>query len=115
MWGLNEKARVFIYLGASDMRRGINGLSVLVEHELKGDLAAGDLFVFSNRSRNIIKILYWARSGFCLWQKKLEKDSFKWPTKEEELLGVDQTALEWLLEGLDIDQAHEYLSSPKTV
>lgn len=115
MWGIGADARVFLCLGATDMRRAINGLSIMVEQELEADLAQGDLFVFCNRSKTIVKILYWAGNGFCLWQKNLESNRFKWPMKEEDLMRIDQMALEWLLEGLDIEQAHEKLLPPTMV
>ena len=68
-----------------DFRKGINGLSVLVEEQLIHNPFSGQLFVFINRRRDKIKILYWERAGFCLWQKRLEQERFKWP---EHLEGV---------------------------
>lgn len=65
--------RVYLALGNTDMRKAINGLSVLVEGNLSLNPFSGHLFVFTNRRRNILKILYWDRNGFCLWQKRLEK------------------------------------------
>ena len=88
------------------MRKQIQGLSMLIEEHLEGRAFSGDLFVFSNRSRNIVKILYWAENGFALWQKRLERDRFTWPENEKDVLEIDQNALGWLLKGLDIDQAH---------
>ena len=71
--------RVYLALGSTDLRKAINGLSVLVEQAMGLDPFSGDLFVFCNRRQNIIKILYWDRNGFCLWQKRLEKQFFTWP------------------------------------
>ena len=76
---LSETGQVYLALGHTDMRKSINGLSILVEQALDLSPFSGDLFVFCNRQRRIIKILYWDRNGFCLWQKRLEKDRFKWP------------------------------------
>lgn len=115
MWGLNENARVYLCLGVTDMRRSINGLSAIVEHELSGQLSDGDLFVFCNRAKTIVKLLYWDRNGYCLWQKRLEKFRFKWPLASEEQVEVDRQALTWLLQGLDIRQAHERLSKPMAI
>ena len=109
MWHVSADARVFLALDAADMRKAINGLSLLVEQELEGQLFSGDLFVFSNRSRKLVKILYWSPSGFCLWMKRLEAQRFRWPANETEVLQVGQRELAWLLEGLDIHQAHETL------
>ena len=54
-----------------------------------------------NRRRSIVKVLYWDRSGFCLWQKSLEKEKFRWPPSARAVLELDIRELEWLLEGLD--------------
>ena len=74
MWHVSDSARVFLALGATDMRKAANGLAFLVEHELGGALFSGDLFAFCNRARDLVKILYWSRNGLCLWSKRLEKD-----------------------------------------
>jgi len=89
-------------MGSTDMRKAINGLSILVEHRLALDPFSGHLFVFCNRRRTVIKVLYWDRNGFCLWQKRLEKHFFKWPQSREQVLQIDTRQLAWLLEGLDI-------------
>ncbi len=57
---------VYIALGATDMRKSVNGLSLLVEEQFELDLFSGSLFAFCNRNRNIVKILYWAGNGFCI-------------------------------------------------
>ena len=67
--------------GAPHNRKGINGLAVLVEEALHHDPFSEQLFVFCNRTRDKIKILYWERNGFCLWQKRLERARFKWPRR----------------------------------
>lgn len=110
MLQIGSNARVFIAVGPTDMRKSINGLSILVEAELDGELFGGDYFVFCNRAKSIIKILYWDRSGFCLWQKTLDKGRYHWPMNEQDLMRVRAEELMWLLEGLDIAQAHERLN-----
>ena len=101
--------RVYLALGSTDMRKSINGLSIMVEQAMELNLFSGDLFVFCNRRRNIIKILYWDRNGFCLWHKRLEQDRFKWPKSEQEVMAIDQSQLQWLLYGFDIADAHKQL------
>ena len=101
--------KVYLALGATDMRKSINGLAILVESMLGKDLFQGDLFVFCNRPKNRIKILYWDKNGFCLWLKRLEEDRFRWPQTEEEVLEIERPALDWLLAGLDLAQAHQRL------
>jgi len=107
-----EGIRVFLALGATDMRKSINGLSALVSHFMGMNPLSGHLFVFTNKQKNMIKILYWDRNGFCLWHKRLEKDCFKWPESEKEVLSVSHRELMWLIDGLDIRHvtAHQRLS-----
>jgi transposase len=104
--------KVYLALGVTDMRKSINGLSIIVESHFELDPFSGHLFVFSNRRRNIMKILYWDRNGFCLWHKRLEKHYFKWPETKEDMITIGQRELMWLIEGLEIEQkdAHEGLS-----
>jgi transposase len=105
------QVRVFLAAGHTDMRKSINGLSILVSRLLEMDPLSGHLFVFSNRRRNMVKILYWDRNGFCLWQKRLEKQFFRWPKDKSEVFEIDHRQLGWLLEGLEIcqQQAHARL------
>jgi transposase len=109
MWQIDKRARVYLALGVTDMRKGLHGLAALVESELEGQLFSGDLFVFSNRQRNFVKILYFHRNGLCCWMKKLAKHRFHWPNSDEELREIRKHELAWLLDGLDISQAHEKL------
>jgi len=101
MLNADSAPRVFIVLGATDMRKAINGLSIMVADHLEMDAFSGSLFVFCNSGRTIIKILYWDRNGFCLWQKRLEKHRFAWPESREDVLEMDSRKLRWLLDGLD--------------
>jgi transposase len=101
--------RVFLAAGVTDMRKSINGLSALVERDMDLNPFAGDLFVFCNRRRNMIKILYWDQNGFALWHKRLEKHRFHWPASAEEAVCLKAKELEWLLAGLDYSHAHEQL------
>ncbi len=106
---LPADTKVFLALGATDMRKAINGLSVIVSEQMQLDIFSGHLFVFCNRSRTILKILYWDKNGFCLWQKRLEKDRFKWPETQEDVVDITSRELSWLIAGLDIHQAHKPL------
>jgi len=100
--------RVHLALGSTDMRKAINGLSIMVE-TMGLDPFCGDLFVFCNRPRTMIKILYWDRNGFCLWHKRLEKHCFKWPEAAEQVVMIGAEQLAWLLAGLDFTSAHKRL------
>lgn len=105
---LQSHTRVFLALGATDMRKSINSLSMLVEAALDLDLFSGHLFVFCNRRHTMLKVLYWDRNGFCLFAKRLEKHHFKWPHREEEVMEVGARELGFLLEGLDINSIHPH-------
>ena len=100
---------VYLVLGATDMRKSINGLSVIVSQQIQADIFSGNMFVFCNRLRTILKILYWDKNGFCLWQKRLEKDQFKWPENSHEVEKISSGELSWLVAGLNIFQAHKPL------
>jgi transposase len=94
---------VYLCKIAVDFRKGINGLSVLVESTLLLSPFSEHLFVFVNKSRDKIKILYWEKSGFCLWQKRLEKETFKWPRyRQEAVISLTGQQLNWLLDGYDL-------------
>lgn len=102
---------VYICSKPVDFRKGMGSLAVLVEAQLKLDPFAEAVFVFSNRRFNAIKLLYWERNGFCLWQKRLEKDRFVWPKpntnhKDTSAATVSLTIqqLEWLLAGFDVNR-----------
>lgn len=103
--------QVYLALGVTDMRKSIDGLALLVSEQLGLNPLGGHFFAFSNRRRTMVKILYWDRNGFCLWQKRLEKERFRWPRCREEVLTVGRRELAWLLDGLELEQqrAHKKL------
>ena len=75
------------------MRNSIDGLSVMVQSLMGQNPFAGDLFVFSNRYHNLIKILYWHTNGFCLWMKRLERGRFKWPSPTADFFCISEGAV----------------------
>jgi len=92
----NELPAVYLCQDIVDFRKGINGLAVLVEEALQHDPFSEQLFVFCNHKRDKIKILYWERNGFCLWQKRLERARFKWPRKiASEVITLTGHQLNW--------------------
>ena len=98
-----EIEQVYLYQAPIDFRKSINGLSVLVEQELQLNPFGRALYVFINRKRNKIKVLYWHRNGFCLWLKRLEAEKFAWLRETETstpMISIHE--LEWLLEGFDL-------------
>ena len=108
----SPSVQVYLYLEPVDMRKSIDGLALLVESELALSPMSEALFVFCNRGRDKIKMLYWERNGFVLWYKRLEKHRFKWlkPTDTASLC-IDGYQLNLLLDGLDIfnNKPHETL------
>lgn len=101
-----------VYLSAtpSDMRKGINGLSVAVQSVLEENPLSGHVFVFYNHARNKVKCLYYDRNGFALWYKVLERGRFSIPraTKSAPTVQLEIRELQWLLAGLDIDKLHPH-------
>jgi len=96
--------RVLIHREPVDMRRGINGLCELVALAEMGELPSGkNLFVFAGKRRDSIKVLYFDKSGFCLWQKRLEQAKFPWPKKfTETTVNLTPEQFAWLLDGYDV-------------
>jgi len=97
------EVEVYLCREPVDFRKAINGLSIVVEESLGLDPFAERLYVFRNRKRDRLKVLYWERSGFVLWQKRLEKDRFPWPDGETEgVVTMTGRELNWLLDGIDL-------------
>lgn len=92
--------RVYLACGATDLRKGIDGLSVLVKEGFELDPFSTSLFVFCNRKKDKIKCLYWDHNGFWLVQRRLERGRFDWPQDEKEVMGISYRQLRWLLDGL---------------
>ena len=109
MMNFPSDTKVYLSLGTTDMRKAINGLSVIVSEQMQLDIFSSNLFVFCNRTQTILKILYWDKNGFCLWQKRLEKDHFKWPKTSDDVMNITSRELSWLVDGLNINQAHKPL------
>ena len=82
------------------MRKSFDGLCGLVRQELGEDPLSGSLFVFCNRRRNMVKLLYWDRDGFALWFKRLEKGRFSLPAIPASDYRIDRRELVLLLEGV---------------
>ena len=97
----NDLPDIMLCTQPIDFRKGIVGLAALVEDSLEVSPFGGKLFVFTNRRRDKVKVLYWERSGFCMWQKRLEKERFHW-IKGSGVVTITGQQLNWLLDGYDI-------------
>ena len=93
--------RVWIATGHTDMRRGMNGLSLQVQQGLKRDPHAGDLFVFRGKRGDLIKILWHDALGMSLYAKRLERGKFIWPSTVGEAVTISSAQLGYMLEGID--------------
>jgi transposase len=110
-----KKVRVFILPGHTDMRKSSGSLAVLVDREMKHDPFSGSLFGFCNRKRNLLKFVYWELNGFCLWQKRLEKQKFPWPQDGAEAAEITKEELDWLLVGIDFWHRHQRMNFSKII
>ncbi|RDH44057.1 IS66 family insertion sequence element accessory protein TnpB [Zooshikella ganghwensis] len=107
---------VYLHREFVDFRKSINGLSMIVEANLQLSPFSTALFVFCNRRRDKLKVLYWDKTGFCLWYKRLEKAKFKWPKKHEQnAIHLTTEQFNWLLRGFDISQFKPHPSLEFTV
>ena len=99
-----SSVRIFLCTSPTDMRRGFDRLAETVRSSLGHDPLDGSLFVFRSRGGDRLKILYWDKDGFCLWYKRLEEGTFRFPAAEPGLAGVEIKASEMamLLEGIDL-------------
>jgi transposase len=101
MFGKFSEVKIYVKPGATDFRKSINGLAVMAEETMKQEAMSGNFFIFCNKSRNRMKVLYWDRNGFCLWMKRLEENKFPWPNSEEEAREISREEFSWLLRGID--------------
>lgn len=110
MLKLDSFQAVHLHRDPVDFRKSIDGLAAIVQQEMKLDVFAPQLFLFCNRQRTKLKVLYWDSTGFALWYKRLERDKFIWPRRHEcEAIRINAQQLEWLLGGYDVwrMKAHE--------
>jgi len=110
-----NKINIMIRPGSVDFRKQIDGLVLLVEKDFKISVFSNCLFVFCSNDRKKIKVLYWDKNGFCLWQKRLEKDKFPWPKNQEDAKEITFSEFKMLLEGIDFFKAHKKLNYEKVI
>jgi transposase len=105
---LPASVRVYLCLSPCDMRRSFDGLHALVRDHLQLDAFAGHLYLFANKRRDRLKLLYWDRSGFAIWAKRLEAGTFAIPCGEPGAKRLEITVEELgaLLSGINLEQAN---------
>lgn len=109
----SDTCPIYLHRDPVDFRKAINGLAVIVSEYMSLSPYEPALFVFCNRNRTQLKVLYWDDTGFALWQKRLERDKFKWPRRDLlATVAISSEQWSWLLRGFDIAQfkPHKRLS-----
>jgi len=104
-----SKVRIFIRPGNTDLRKAVNGLGVIIEEQMKGEVFSGNIYLFCNRDRKLLKALWWDRNGFWLSQKRLEKEKYPWPLTSDDVRELSGEELSMLLRGIDFFKAHKTL------
>ena len=97
-----NRVKVFFYGSPCDMRKSFHGLTGLVKNVLQADPLSGYIFVFVNRRGNYLKSLYWDRTGYCIWAKRLEAGNFISDWRNVRNQEMDFTQLKLMLEGIEI-------------
>ena len=104
-----SKARIYLRPGRTDLRKAVNGLAGIIEQQMGGQPFDGNVYLFCNRERKLLKAVYWQKNGFWLCQKRLEKDKFPWPQTNEAARELSEEELLMLLAGIDFFKAHKNL------
>lgn len=110
MLNVPSSVKIFLAIDACDMRKSFNGLQAVAKDQLHEDPCSGALFLFSNKRRNRLKILYWDGTGLWVLGKRLEKGRFSWPRGVDEKngkLNLNRRALALLLEGVELKNGHQ--------
>ena len=103
MLSIPPSTKIFLVAGATDMRKHFDSLAAIVSGTLKQDPHSGHVFVFCNRRRNRLKILFWDTSGFWVCAKRLEQGVFSWPEPSSEVaVEMESEELSVLLAGIDL-------------
>jgi transposase len=105
MLSVSNQVRVFLARDAVDMRKSFHGLTALAESVLQQDPLSGHLFVFINRRRDRIKLLYWGGTGFCIWYQQLQRGTYQLPaasTADQQGIEISASQLALILDGIDL-------------
>ena len=103
MFRFDASLAVRLHRDPVDFRKGINGLTAIIEQSLALDPFAAAVYGFTNRRRDRIKLLFWDKNGFWMLLKRLEADRFTWPRCQQAVVEITIEQLQWLLDGIDID------------
>jgi len=110
MLSFSDDSKIYLKTGPTDMRKSINTLVPIVQQEMNLNPLKSGYFVFCNKSRHLLKILYWDKTGFALWHKRLEENKFPWPDNAGDVKELNAEQIGWLLSGIDFLKAHSSLN-----
>ena len=102
------QVRVWLCTTPTDMRKSFDGLSAMTKHQLQEDPLSGQLFVFINRRKTLIKVLYFDRTGYCIWSKRLVQGQFNFKLDSSGKVLLDWMQLKLLLEGIELKNSRQY-------
>lgn len=105
MLTIPPRSKIYLAVGATDMRKSFDGLQAAVRGVIERDPLSGHFFVFCNRRRDQLKLLLWDRSGFWIFAKRLEKGTFAWPASDARSVELRSEELSILLGGFDLSRA----------
>ena len=103
-----DHIKIFVYTKPTDMRKSFKGLIGLTHRQIKQDPLSGHLFMFVNRRCNYTKILYFDRTGYCIWSKKLSQGAFHFAASDDPIQILDVTALKFILEGFSTENIQQF-------
>ena len=101
MIGLPSNTKIWIAAGVTDLRRGFDGLSALIQTKLEKSPMSGQVFIFRGRRGDLVKLIWFDGDGLCLFAKRLERGKFIWPQTTEGSVSLTRAQLSMLLEGID--------------
>jgi len=113
MIGVGKSSPIYLAKGATDLRKSIHTLAMLVQASFEMDPYNESLYVFCNHRRNRLKILQYDRNGFWLYYKALDSGKFAWPSETEGVMELTEDELQWLLHGLNL-MDKQALTQPQT-
>ena len=105
MKSLSSFENIYLFRSYVDMRKQINGLAEIIEQTMELNPFFPSIFVFTGKNRKTLRMIYWDKTGFAAWYKRLEEDRFKWPLHlVGKNISLSLEEIEWLLKGLDLSK-----------
>jgi transposase len=108
MFFAEASVKIWLYTQATDMRKSFDGLSALVKNRLLENPLSGQLFIFCNRRRTQLKLLYFDNSGYCIWMKRLEQGRFHFNDQTGEKMELSWVQLQMMISGIDTEKITQY-------